>query len=813
MQTRVLTALATIVLIAGGIALVLLGGSYDAAPSASAPGAVAEESNAPSPAVSLSPPATTEGPGERESVIDLPAPLEPVAAAAPETFQAAFTGRFLDAFGDSLEGVEVTASLGEGRAASLSDGRFQLELELPPEQRERTLPLLATLSGYESRRLEPVAQPAGIFDLGDIVLGRGGVVLCTVVDGDGLPVPSARVLITAVLATFSLPRSTPPPDPFVEGITDEAGQCRLEGVPEGDVRVWAGGEGTLWAFREVRVVASRQIEVELLLARLDREDAIELVVLAPGGEPVPFARIQYHYHREGTSGSGGGAADGQGRYRHQLHMRVPHDFTGADPNDRYRPALARQVPPGARGRVLQLEEQRGLALHVSDLGGAPVLSFSARTEMISGEQRLPVQRLDAVPEDEGVLQLLLPTGSFDLEVQADGYQTERLGPFDPSRIGARLELRLTPLPGVRGRVVDEAGGPVAGAELGLHRALRDGYDLTVNGFPCRSDRGAASNATSDDDGRFELTLRESGRFYLRAEARGFAPAESGPLELEAQVGARELVLVLGQGGGLEGSVLMPPGESPAGVIVGISRGDGHGETQRTDAKGSYRFERLTPGRWLVERRSEELSRNRTSSSSSNADEPQSIPWSCEVWPGRTTHFDLDLRGKDRTIVEGHLFFSGAPCSGWQVSLLSRTGPTLDQDVLDSQGHFRMAVDDAGEYTLQFFGSWEEPPFLFLRQELEPWDGVLRWEHDLPVGRVEGRIAASLIGAETRLTLRWSGPEGIEVTSHFAPQANGTFLLRGVPAGAAALSLSGSAEESSTKELSVPAGGSVRVGFP
>jgi len=302
---------------------------------------------------------------------------------------------------------------------------------------------------------------------------------------------------------------------------------------------------------------------------------------------------------------------------------------------------------------------------------------------------------------------------------------------------------------------------------------------------------------------------------LRAEAPGFAPTESGPLELEPAVGARGLELVLGPGGSLEGEVLMPPGESPAGVIVGISRGDGFGKTQRTDARGRFHFDRLTAGRWLVEHRSEELSPSLTTSSSGNVDEPQEIPWSCEVWPAATAHFDLDLRGREQTVVEGSLRLDGKPCSGWAVSLLSRggSGAAAAEDVLDTQGLFRLAVDDAGDYTLQFFGPPDEPPFLFLRQDLELWPGVLPWERDLTVGRIEGRVSPGPNGGDTQLTLRGTGPYGIQVSSGFRPAEDGSFLIAEVPAGEVELSLAVPGAEVQSKSLEVPAGGTVRAVFP
>jgi hypothetical protein len=142
-------------------------------------------------------------------------------------------------------------------------------------------------------------------------------------------------------------------------------------------------------------------------------------------------------------------------------------------------------------------------------------------------------------------------------------------------------------------------------------------------------------------------VREAHDYVVRAESEGLAPGEIGPFALVPGVGMDGLEIELGPGGALEVEVRVAPGEDPAGVVVGITRGDSFPQTRRTDEAGIARFERLTPGRWVVLRRDVELigsSRSTSVWSSSDgegADPADALEWSCEVFAGRTTTHVLE----------------------------------------------------------------------------------------------------------------------------------------------------------------------------
>ena len=795
-----------------------------AAPPGPRAGAAAPPSPAPSAGAELARgPGGTPAPGERAPVAGEPEPSAAGGSDGQPPPMITARGRFVDALGRPLAGVRVRAQGLEVSAESALDGRFELPFPAGDTRRAVTLELRAELAGFLPRTLEPEVPaeppPDGFIELGDVLLAAAGRVAGRVTDRAGVAVPAAQVVCTHRVPLPVGPLGQEPRERLTEARCDGRGEFELDGVPLGDVRIWAGAEGMHWAFAELHVEAGEVGRVELQLEREEREDAIELVVLDPAGLPVPHAQVGYRYELTGRSGSGNVQADEHGRHRQEVSFRATYDFSAADPEGRYRPATARGIEPGTRDLVLQLGEPALLEVAALGADRAPLAGFRVQVRLVGADPELWLEPVtggdpaepEAAPEP---LQLALPSEAFELEVQADGHQSARLGPLEPETVDPRVEVLLTPLPGVRGRVVDGEGEPVPGAAVSLHAVLAEGETLTVNGFRSRSQKGAGARALAGEDGHFQLTLRRPGRFHLRAEAAGLAPGELGPLELLPEVGASDLFLVLGPGGAIEGRVHPRPGESASGVIVGLSRGDGFGFTTRSDEVGRYRAEGLTPGRWFVQRREDEIAEGTTSSSSGSTEGEWEIPWNCEVWEGQTTRHDLFLELTGQVVLEGRLAFSGGAPVGWTVSL-ERFDPREDigEDVLDSQGRFRFELDEPGRYELVLHGMWQEPPFFWLRQEVELQPGVNEWSEDLPSGAVTATGPPPPAGESRRLQYRWARADDLSLSCSIEVGADGGFTLARVPAGPSELHDATAGEWVLLEELEVHAGAVTELVLP
>ncbi|HET6202035.1 MAG TPA: carboxypeptidase-like regulatory domain-containing protein [Planctomycetota bacterium] len=735
-------------------------------------------------------PDRTGSPAERQSVAAAPEtkpgrpPLEPALA----TLEA----RIVDTFGSPLPSARLRS--GRNEAFSGADGLVLLRLSPPrPGSTKWNLRLEASLLGYATRFLGAELVAGETTRLGDVVLHPGGTVVGRVVDPSNHGLPNISTWTTeatlsdfdATWARFHGPSSERGPSTA----TGEDGGFRIEGVTPGFVRVWASGEGTPYSFSPpVEVHAGQETrEVTLVLEPFAREDLIEGGVVGPDGAPVPRALLRSSYKSEHMSGSTSGAADEGGHFRFVLYPRAPRDLRACDPGARWSDALAKGVVPGTLDLKLRLSEPKWVEVRVRDESGAAVERFAAQAYPSETSHRAgsgPGER-----HDGGIEKLRILPEPFFVCVVAPNFEESDQGPFDPETAPSTVECRLRPLPGVTGRVLADEK-PKPGARLALHRAGDSDTRIEYCGFPARLHPNSDAEGETDPEGRFRLTLRQDGKFFLRAEAEGFAATEAGPFEIRAAAGLHGIEVPLGRGGAIEGRVIAPPDRDANGVVVAINRGDAHPQTQRVGPDGRYRFDRLTPGRWMVDERETMLDPGHTSTgfvSGSDVKEAE-IPWVCEVVEGQTTRYDLDLSGSEGPVLLGQLLVDGEPAGGWTAVLRPHTGGF----VVTGRDRQSRATDRDGRFTIPF------PPGDRFRLALESdpgsqgsirlTDAVVaqprenNWRLDLPTGRLEGEKASPSSANSGPYFVLWSGRGELRASIPFTLDADGRFSLPRVPAG-------------------------------
>jgi protocatechuate 3,4-dioxygenase beta subunit len=227
--------------------------------------------------------------------------------------------------------------------------------------------------------------------------------------------------------------------------------------------------------------------------------------------------------------------------------------------------------PGAKiaGRVVDREGKgvAGALVHEVEELASPLDHFADR---LKGE--IPDATAGA---DGGFVLDDVPAGlPLHLLVQAEGFLPAGVRGVRPPT-AAPVTVRLEPAAAVRGRIADEEGEPVAGAEIGLQwSAALPGHDIPV-GDP------VSRLTASDAEGRFEIRGSPAGRIRLAVAARGFLPPE--PLELTVPLPpGEELTLTLQRGATLQGRVTTSAGEPVGGARISAG-----GAAALADDDGAY----------------------------------------------------------------------------------------------------------------------------------------------------------------------------------------------------------------------------------
>jgi hypothetical protein len=388
-------------------------------------------------------------------------------------------------------------------------------------------------------------------------------------------------------------------------------------------------------------------------------------------------------------------------------------------------AYAFDVPASSRSIDLRLGEATPRTLIVVDENGKPVERFAWRmlddlqyhvhdTGEVARDAHgirmdvfrdasdaggFPSQHIKPADHPGGEDALFMPQIPFVVQVEAEGYAIAELGPLAASGAPDEIRVVLQALPGVRGRVV-AAGTGVQNAWVKLFPARGDDRQITVQGFPSRVETTATVETHTSDDGSFNLTLRDAGTFIVQAGDDTGRETEAAPMYIDARAGATGIELELLPLGAIDGRVLVADGESARDIVVGASRGEGRPRSVRTNADGAFRFEKLTPGRWLLRAASADIDPNdRGSAIDYTAPTDIELPFTCEVRPAETVRVDIDLRSKAEIAFDIDL--PGWAGGKWTASLEPRgTSFGLRKSIAGVElAQLRLLADQPGDYEL------------------------------------------------------------------------------------------------------------------
>lgn len=511
----------------------------------------------------------------REATVDLELVATPL-----------LSGRVTDAEGAPVAGARVQVILAQRPAADFAhepfartsaDGRF--ELAMPPFDANESAVVVVSLPLHSTVRSKPFAVGTESRRL-DVTLPRFEEVVIRVIDGEGAPIPRARI-------AFAAPEEVP--------LHRGAAMLLVPGFPGSAAVNAPSGETTLhlvpgvYTFAAVAEGFQTRTVTEQAVARGSRVDiALE-----------PAFTIRGRVHREGTGVSGVQVMV----FGDDVAMRAREPITtGADgrfeigglARATYRLSLQKHEEMLQREITTEAPAELDVALPAAGTLQGRVVDAATRQAVpqfvfsVEPVEPSDAQRRDGVPmmqrgesAGDGTFRATLSAGRYRVTAGAIGFTMS-----DPvevlvtageiAQIDIALERGLT----ITGRVVDDHGAPVANVTVFAY-----GEESSPDARRSRArPRVAPGNTNTAEDGSFTITGLEPGAISITARREGFVPwRKSMTVEQSTDVEIR-----LDRGAQIEG-VVTRAGRPVAGAHVSATTAAIGGDHQSTVSGDDGRF--------------------------------------------------------------------------------------------------------------------------------------------------------------------------------------------------------------------------------
>lgn len=569
------------------------------------------------------------------------------------------------------------------------------------------------------RKLVLVAEPPGrlkLFRSLTLEAGRdrvvrlelaGSATLRGLVRVDGEPLSAARVTLSDAKVRFDGARLNHLARSEIHTTCDPSGRFEFSEVAPGQYNVEAAGPGLAPTRRSGVILREGAQDLPEPLV-LSRGEFIAGTLVDDQGQPVADAKVGMQrsaFAMPGMTsadpeviGQTGGylvTSSSDGGFRSPPLLPGSYDVTVL--SGQHSLAINKQVETGTVDLEIVLSRRGGIAGVVVSLeDGEPVTSFSiaatrpfSMQSLMKPEASLPMRSSSVLdPTGTFVLDRILP-GSYALEVLAENHARHVVADVEvkSGEITRGVIVMLTPESVIGGQVLDRATGlPVQGARI----ATRSGFDR-LRPDPLQQE----STFLTDDLGSFELKGLESKRYILTADADGYAPATSDPIQLGEHQRIDEILIYLGRGGTIRGSVRDQYDRASARCLIfGQRAGSFTPIMTQTDAAGDYMLTGLVPGSYTLTKLNE-LTNSGESLSSSMLDGMTSK--SARVEDGEVVVVDFrDEQASGGTTVEGEVSEDGEPLVGAIVSFT----PADQQDGSKGPGMRLVTANTTGRYSIQ-----------------------------------------------------------------------------------------------------------------
>ncbi len=506
------------------------------------------------------------------------------------------SGRVVEEAGKPVGGARILVTSSEGlldgdaryvaEARAGADGAFAV----PDAPSGARVVVVRAQDFIPANRIQIEAKPDE-----KISLQQGGSVRGLVTDPAGKPVPG--VLVTTDDAAAQ---------------TDAQGKFRLAGLPAGGLHLQALSKDDLAARKDgLRVRKGEEVEANL---KLRPGTVISGTVIEEGTRrPVAGARVsaypaarfaRFARRREERAAR----TDARGRFR--LAGLAPSRYSIEAAKDGYLTASIAAITsaaPSALPANLALRKAASISGRVTDEKGQPVAAARVRIIREMGIRRLlrgAASNPASVLGGEGVrtaadgafrIRGLEPERNLSLEAAKTGYAPARKPGVSLKAGDAIKDVVLVVRRGLeaRGKVVDAAGQPVAGAEIrAIHReeGVTGGARFRMRLMGVSQEK---PDAVTGVDGAYALKGLEEGQYSLAVAKEGFARKTVPSLEVKAAGENLWPPVTLAAGAPVAGTVKDSAGAPVSGAqIFGIDVGGSGGRPQNatSDADGRFRLD-------------------------------------------------------------------------------------------------------------------------------------------------------------------------------------------------------------------------------